>query len=920
MFGSYRQILYLYIILCGLFYSQQALKAQAVNNSINNIYNNLNNSVKQTKPIDVTAQAEILHQSSLSTTTLILPHPEILRPKIALVLSGGGARGLAQIGVIQMLEQAGIPIDYIAGTSMGAVIGGLYAAGYTANQLDSIVNHVEWNSLISSISDKERSEMFLDQKLENDHGPGILRFQDFKFVVPEAISAGNKFSALLQELLWNSPFHAWESFDELKIPFRAIATNIINGKAIILKQGDLVTALKASATIPLRYTPVRMDSMLLVDGGIVANVPVEAARSEFGADIVIAINTISPLLSGNELDKPWAVADQVVSILMRDREQNSLKQADIVISPQLDERKNTDFSAIHQLIEAGRTAGALIAPQLQQRIADFTDSIIQVRMGISSVKKQNASHLASAVNNKDPLISYHRVFIQDAEAAAAEYTISDSLYSIQPVKGRLVSSIQCDIHDPDTTITATIFNTICSIFQELKGRLYSPAALLAARSKAHAVLRSAGHSFAWADTVSFSNGELRIRIVQPTLSPARFSGGHPSSIEAIKKELALIQQNTDARKTAMIWDKLSGSNAYAELTFQPCRIADTVYFFVSIREYPNQSLRIGARIDNERNGQINLEAVHEQLFDIGARFSLRFAGGQRNQLTEATFSLPRFFNSMWTFSIKGYNSYRGIYTYDNTTREIRRNQFERVKVGELSEDRNGLRAGFSRYIDRLGIFTTELRYESQRLYNPEENPNPPRRINLLISKLGLRIDTRNRAELTTSGTYLDLSLESSLYAPRKGNSFSKAEFRFSTSVSYGIHTITPLIHFGFADATLPTAEYFSLGRDDIFYGKREDDERGLQMALLSLEYRVKSPLSLLFDTYFALRYDGGTTWQQVETIRLGAFKHGVGIAAIWDTPIGTARISIGRSLYFRSNPAGAVIGPPLVSFAIGTQL
>ena len=277
------------------------------------------------------------------------------RPKIALVLSGGGARGISQIGVIEELEKAGITIDFIIGTSIGAVVGGLYSSGYTSSELDSIMLFTNWNNIFSLSSSQKRGDLFLDQKVINDRNLLTFRFNNFKFIVPEAISVGTQFHNFLQKLLWNSVYNCEQDFNKLKVPFRAVATDLVSGKSISLKNGNLAGAIRASATVPLRYAPVKLDSMVLVDGGLMANIPVEQAK-EFKPDIIIAVNTTSPLFTKELLDIPWNLADQVVSILMRKFSSVSSNEADILIEPDIGLKSNSDFSEIDSLLEKGRDA------------------------------------------------------------------------------------------------------------------------------------------------------------------------------------------------------------------------------------------------------------------------------------------------------------------------------------------------------------------------------------------------------------------------------------------------------------------------------------------------------------------------------------------------------------------------------------
>lgn len=218
------------------------------------------------------------------------------RPTVALVLSGGGFRGMAQIGVLKVLKKFSIPIDYVVGTSIGAYVGGLYAVGYSPDEIEQIVLHTDWDKMLSPGSEVNRQDMFLDQKIADDRHLFTMRLNTFSFELPKAVSKGIPYQAQLQELFWNAPFTASHSFDSLSIPFRAISTDLITGSSIVHKSGDLPIIIKASSTIPLRYSPVRYDSLLLIDGGVLDNVPVSVARREFNPDIIITVNSISGLL------------------------------------------------------------------------------------------------------------------------------------------------------------------------------------------------------------------------------------------------------------------------------------------------------------------------------------------------------------------------------------------------------------------------------------------------------------------------------------------------------------------------------------------------------------------------------------------------------------------------------------------------
>lgn len=288
---------------------------------------------------------------------LLCVPPAQARPRIALVFSGGGARGMAQIGVLKQLERHGIVPDIIVGTSIGAIVGGMYASGYTATQLDSMFTRVPWDEVVAIGESTRREQLSYQQKLVSDRSLLTLRFKNFTFVAPTAVSGSTRFAALLQDVLWQSPFNTETQFDSLRIPFRAIATDLATGTWSMIDAGNLAAAMRASASFPLRYAPYKTTGRMLVDGGLVANIPIEPALS-LGADIIIVVNTVSDLLPVRDLTTPWAVADQALSSAMKQRDSILLTRATIVITPQLPRQSTFDFTRIDTVIAAGEAAAA----------------------------------------------------------------------------------------------------------------------------------------------------------------------------------------------------------------------------------------------------------------------------------------------------------------------------------------------------------------------------------------------------------------------------------------------------------------------------------------------------------------------------------------------------------------------------------
>jgi len=202
----------------------------------------------------------------------LLPHRELDRPRVGLALSGGGARGFAHIGVLKGLEAAGIPIDMVAGTSMGCVVGGLYAAGHSPEDLERISKEIDWDQIFTE--EPQRASLFLTQKQDEYKSIVRLRFGGWKLSFPSALTSAQKLSDLLADLTMTATYRAQRDFDNLDVPFRAVVTDMVSGQSMAIAEGDLGEVIRAGLAVPLVFTPVEQDGMLLADGGLLDILPV----------------------------------------------------------------------------------------------------------------------------------------------------------------------------------------------------------------------------------------------------------------------------------------------------------------------------------------------------------------------------------------------------------------------------------------------------------------------------------------------------------------------------------------------------------------------------------------------------------------------------------------------------------------------
>ena len=795
------------------------------------------------------------------------------RPQIALVLSGGGARGAAQIGALKVLEQLHMKPDIIVGSSFGAVVGGLWAAGYTANEIDSIFRTIDWNDITSFDDDTKRETLFFAQKAEDDRSLLTLRFRDFSFIPPQALAGSARFSSTLSRLLWQSPYNTEEDFDELACRYRAVATDLASGRWVALERGNLSTAIQASASFPLRYAPVMIGDSMLVDGGLSANIPIDAALA-LDPDIVIVVNTTSDLAHPDHIDDALDVADQALSIAMKQMDSVHLSKADYVITPNVNGITTFDFARIPEAIDSGEVAARRIGKILTGRLRKlrYTPEFL----GEPLTPEQKDS------------IMWARIILKI------------DFRSSMPVRDDAL---------------------VDSLVKDMSGRNWSPAFFHHYRGMFNRALRKAGYPFAYIRAAAHDSVAHQLtmhvdgaRVNQILSDPLR-----PVLIDDIERDLTFGRGDSltvhDLVRSA---DNLRASQLVTDVDLRVLPATDSgLAVMIGATDLGNQMVRVGARVDNERYFQGALEFLQMNFLWTGFRFDVRGMLSPRIGSVNVTFEIPRIGGTLWTTSLRGYASFRNVWIYANEPDRDVTDPF-RNRVNEFSEDRLGVRLSAGRQLERNGVILGEFRYEQQRYRDISESP--PGYQPLATAVAVIRWDDRDRVDFATTGRVIDLSFETSILNLSNGISFTKASASASYIFGIGDVSLTPSFRIGAADRTLPGAELFSLGGQDMFFGMREDEERGRQIVVGNIDAMVKLPFAILFDTYLSARYDIGAIWEVPEEIRIADLQHGIGVTLGFDTPVGPARLSLGRRFYFLEDPTAVAWGPILGYFAIGVRL
>ncbi|MCU7497355.1 MAG: BamA/TamA family outer membrane protein [Ignavibacteria bacterium] len=853
------------------------------------------------------------------------------QPSVALVLSGGGARGLAQIGVLRALSEHEIPFKLIVGTSMGSIVGGLFSAGYSVHDLDSIVHSLPWNELMTSTEESNRRDLFVDQKITEDKALVAFRLEGLHLVLPTSISTGQRLSNYLNLLALNAPIHVNSDFDELKYNFRAVCTDLVTGNLVELKNGSLSQAMRASSSVSFLVSPVKMDSLLLVDGGLVANVPVQLAKN-YGSDLTIAFNTTSPLNSAKDLDYPWNIADQIVSIPMRLLTQQQLKAADVVISPQIGNKKNTDFTGLDSIIYKGYASTLPLIGTIEQKIRElYKTKLKEKEFYVKNVEYDETDGqiqraLLYKYSRKDSVSSYEILSDLASLYTSGDY---DSLY----VKlSRHEESSHIDFvfkKNPlinDVKIEGvTLFRTsmVDSLLLGLQGRPYNSRRVLDALLSVMSLYRSYGYSLAEIEHVSFepASGSLTVKISEGIISRIVIEGNTKTQNDIIRREFPVEEGDYFlSSKIEQGLANLRGTNLFSDVTLVTAKNTKENVLYLKVHEKPSSLLRLGLRIDNENQTQLSLDIRDENIAGSGTELGLILSGGIRNRSYILEHKANRIFNTYLTYKVRAFYEFNDVFTYKTDPMNSER-YFSRSVDGEYRQINQGLSLGLGMQVRKFGNLLIQGKYQNDEIKNKKDYKGSTYKINLSSVEVSSTIDSQDKYPFPNYGFLVKASYETAQKFFLSDFGYTKFYFDYTSyfSTFNQVHTIIPHFAIGFADETLPLSQQFSLGGQNSFFGLRDNEFRGRQIFLASLEYRALLPVKLFFDTYVKLRYDMGGIWQHREQIRFVDFMHGAGTSLSFDTPLGPADFSVGRSFLFERNlPKNPLrLGPVYFYFTIG---
>ena len=806
--------------------------------------------------------------------------------KFALVLSGGGARGFAQIGVLKALDDAGLRPDLIVASSMGSIIGGLYACGYTPDEILKFARSVDWSRVSSNAT--ARSALFVSQK-DNPKGYVFeMRLDDkFRPVLPNSISNGQIFYDALTGKAAPALYRAGLDFDKLPVSLRVVAADILSGTRVVFREGSLALAIRASCSAPFVFSPVEFNGMMLMDGGLTSNIPIQAAADE-GAALIVASDVTSPLWKREELDNPVRIMEQLVSIGVEQNKKNERQNAGLIIKPRLSGISNTDFNSIYLLVERGYSAALDAVPA------------IRMKLGASAPPDTAA-----------PRTEYVSVAIRDGSgriiARADSVLVNMDMYQLVTANNQLVMT-------NNQLVTANI-------------EKFSP--------RLRALMAENGLEFAAIDSLKISGGVLNIYAEPAVIREVRVYGNNKTA----KRILLTAGNLKPGSRLESVAIERGIRSLYATELFENVRIETEpdmrVNIYVKEKEY--WRVRGGVRYDEFHQGEGFIEPAYENLFGRGITSALHLQYGSRKAKYALDLSTNLLLVSDWSTNLRlqVFTASERLYSRVPDSNAQRSS----TVINLITEDvlgKNGVSLIAGSQFGRFVSLEFGAKMETFRLAETNRS---------VIEEFGFRnaipyflvrlnIDSRDEVPFTTrGGKYIVTAGMAGEVIGLGGAEFVKIDGSFAHYFTmFGRHTFQPQVILGWAGGSLPLMERFYLGGAIPEQNYRDADVYNIisfmgltprrissdLFALAHLEYRLK----ILKNFYFTASADWARLWEFEEFYSTGtedaaASRNplGAGFGFTYQTPLGPVRLSYGQLIPYRNSPA--IKSTPVIYFSAG---
>jgi NTE family protein len=856
--------------------------------------NDTNTSTMSPGPVDtITVERNFRHFCDFRNRKTYYPY------RIGLALSGGGARGIAQIGVLKAFEEAGLDIDYIAGSSMGSIIGGLYASGYSAEEIEELVRQVDFPTLFSD--SPQRRSLLMTQREEQDRYLLAIRFDGYKPYIPRALTVGQRLTEFLTDLTIRADYSCGGDFDLLPIPFRATATDIGTGSEVTLKSGSLADAMRASTAFPLAFAPVEIDEHYLMDGGIVNPIPVDVCRA-MGADYVVAVNTVSKLLPMEKVDNPVDIANQVTTIMTQNALADQLKGADYILTPLMNGLESFSFKMHDSLVAYGYRAGQRAAAAIKR---DFAAKHKHGDIHVQTVETASDSPSLAELKALFP-IRGGQICGREEIAEALRFADRDMRFHqlnaiLEPGENGTIIRLDGESNRKGDKIKYEfIGNTVLSDAEliEFFPPSDSPISLRTVKAAADSVvsiLRGSGYDLAHVRTIDYDHAAGRISITfdEGFLDYVDIRGNERTRSWIIKANYPLHPgEPFDIRKSEQGLANIYASGYFEHVDLDIKPTGSGVHLTINVREKKFTQLRVGAHWDDEYQAEMFTELLDDNILGAGIQALGHIRLSSRRYNYYLSFKTNRLSSTLIAAQTRFYYS------------RLQRRLFhpDGAPDGYRQENRLGWSFLVGQQIARLGTIDIKYRIEDINTYHTITEVEEDHVLSAFMLKS--TVETLNKFPYPDYGHYQDIAVEfTGKWLGGTFDEYTKISGMIEAFAPIGNYlNFHPRIAAGISTADLPDIEKFFIGGMYNFSGYRTDQLSGDKFVVTNLQLRIKLP----YRFYFLGNFDYGNIVDDYEDLKIEEFRRGWGAALSMDTPLGPVDFGAGTAddmpwrLYFNA--------------------
>jgi len=809
---------------------------------------------------------------------------------ISLALSGGGARGLSVVGILRAFEEKSIKVCAVAGTSMGGIIGGLYASGYGPDELASIASELSFGELFSN--SPSRTSMLLTRRQDRDRHLLSVRFDGLRPVVPQALTAGQKLTSLLTSLTARANYRCRSDFSSLTIPFKTISTDIVSGHEVVLDTGSIADAMRATMAFPLAFTGLETETQVLMDGGMVTPIPVRLVRTMCdSANFVVAVNTASKLLPKEELITPLDIANQVTSIMTADQLDQQLSSADYVIDPPLGDLASSDFKYKDSIIEIGYNCGLIAADSIITMIkqrkgaGDFLITSVEVSPIGSGKEETIRARLDRRRMTQRDLRTELRELCRTLGLFRLHARLEYTDVSAPPVSevALHVDAVE-NFKFEDTWLNFagnTIFDNSTLARELLEAdSVITSASLRQGLKNIIALYEDLGYDLANVRKVEIDTNEkmIVIEIDEAIIRRVDVENNTHTADWYIRSYFTLEAGQIYSTSTADDGiANIYGTDLFDRVTATVTPSDEGALVKLGVEEKESRQLRFGWHWDDEYRSEEFVEFVDDNVGGIGLQYLAHARYAPRRQHYYTQFKADRILSTYLTsrFNIYHHRINRAVFADD-------------IEIDTRKERKTGLDIVMGQQLARLGH--ASVTFSAQYVEYENLNAGTDRQFDLRIVKFESVLENFDRLPFPTRGNRHLMQLQLAGKFIGGDEEFTRFYASFETYFPLNRYvTYHPRLEVGISRSGLPPSEQFFLGGLHSFAGFRTHQLAGDKMFIFSNEIRVKLPFKL----YLSGRHDMGEVYVSSDQIKLRNLRHGVGISLALDSPIGPFELGYG---------------------------